>query len=97
MDRDAVQESSSNSEFAWINFRLPQEAKDVIERAAVVSGQTITDFAIASLLERAQEVLDRFAQRVLSDRDRDIFLAMLTADDEPNDALQQAAHRYKQL
>jgi uncharacterized protein (DUF1778 family) len=48
-------------------------------------------------LERAQEVLDRYAQRILSDRDRDIFLALLAADDEPNDALQQAARRYKQL
>jgi uncharacterized protein (DUF1778 family) len=93
----AIEEISSHSELARINFRLPQEAKDVIERAAVVSGQTITDFAIASLLERAQEVLDRYAQRILSDRDRDIFLALLAADDEPNDALQQAARRYKQL
>jgi hypothetical protein len=41
------------------------------------------------------EAHDRHAQRTLSDRD--IFLALLAEDDQPNDALQQAARRYKQL
>ena len=31
----------------------------------------------------------------LSDRDRDIFLAMLDSDEEPNEALKQAAEEYK--
>jgi uncharacterized protein (DUF1778 family) len=43
------------------------------------------------------EAHDRHAQRILSDRDRDIFLALLAEDDQPNDALQQAARRYEQL
>ena len=83
-------------EMTQMNFRLPQEVKNRIEEAAIVSGVTITDFAIASLLERAQEVLDRHTQRILSDRDRDVFLALLAEDAEPNDALKQAAERYKQ-
>ena len=34
--------------------------------------------------------------RVLSNRDRDIFLAMLDADEEPNEAMKAAAERYKE-
>jgi uncharacterized protein (DUF1778 family) len=84
-------------EMTQMNFRLPREVKHYIERAAIVSGMTVTDFAISSLLERAQEVLDRQEQRNLSDRDRAIFLALLTEEAEPNEALKQAVERYRQL
>jgi uncharacterized protein (DUF1778 family) len=78
-------------------FRLPLEAKEVIERAAIVLGQNITDFAIAALLKTANEVLEQHHQRKLSDRDRDLFLALLDADVEPNDALRGAFETHKQL
>ncbi len=86
-----------SGELARIHFRLPQEAKEVIERAALASGLTMTDFAISSLLQSAHEALERLAQRQLSDRDRDLFLKILDEDVEPNEALKQAAHRYKRL
>ena len=75
---------------ARINFRLPTDIKDVIERAALVSGQTMTDFAIQTLVRTAQEVLERQQTRTLSDRDRDIFLALLDDETEPNEALRSA-------
>lgn len=36
-------------------------------------------------------------RRILSDRDRDIFLAMLDADAEPNAALKEAVECHKRL
>jgi uncharacterized protein (DUF1778 family) len=89
--------SVEQSEMTQMNFRLPQEVKHFIERAAIVSGMTITDFAISSLVERAQEILDRHSQRILTDRDRDLFLSLLAEDAEPNSALKQAAQDYRQL
>jgi uncharacterized protein (DUF1778 family) len=88
---------TESEELSRIHFRLPQEAKEVIERAALALGLTVTDFAISSLLQSAHEALERQAQRQLSDRDRDIFLAMLDQKSEPNEALKQAARRYKRL
>lgn len=82
---------------ARLHFRLPQEFKEIIERAALASGLTLTDFAISSLLQSAHDVLERLAERQLSDRDRDIFLAMLDEDAEPNESLKKAARRYKRL
>jgi uncharacterized protein (DUF1778 family) len=81
-------------EMARMHFRLPSNVKEVIERAAVVSGQSVTDFAVASLLETANEVLERQHVRMLTDRDRDIFLAMLDSEDGPNEALRKAAADY---
>ncbi len=47
-------------------------------------------------MRSADEVLEHHHSRTLSDRDREIFLAMLEDDSEPNDALRQAARRYQQ-
>jgi uncharacterized protein (DUF1778 family) len=80
---------------ARLNFRLPLEIKEKIENAAIVSGVTVTDFAITALANTAQEVLEKHHTTVLSDRDRDIFLAMLEDDSEPNEALKKAVEEYK--
>lgn len=84
-------------ETARLNFRLPPEAKEKIERAAIVSGVTTTDFAIHALVSSADEVLERHHVTTLSDRDRNLFLAMLGADEEPNEALKNAAETHRRL
>src|ERR1700761_5713905 len=80
---------------ARLNFRLPPEIKEIIENAALVSGITVTDFAIIALANTAQEVLEKHQARVLSNRDQDIFLALLEDESEPNEALKKAAREYK--
>ncbi|MGI8640882.1 MAG: DUF1778 domain-containing protein [Pyrinomonadaceae bacterium] len=80
---------------ARLNFRLPPEIKERIENAALVSGVTVTDFAISALANMAEEVLEKHTRRVLSRRDRDIFLAMLENPPEPNEALKKAVKEYK--
>lgn len=80
---------------ARLNFRLPNEMKEMIERAALASGLTVTDFAINALVNSANEVLECHQTRTLSDRDRDVFLALLDSDEEPNEALKEAAKEYK--
>lgn len=85
------------TDMARLHMRLPAEAKEKIEQAAALSGLTLTDFAIHTLVHSADEVLERHRMRTLSDRDRDIFLALLEEDSEPNDALRKAAETYKTL
>lgn len=87
--------TATNEKTASLNLRVTPEIKDRIERAAIVSGLTVTAFAISTLANKADEILERHHNRVLSDRDRDIFLAMLDRDDEPNEALKQAAEHYE--
>lgn len=82
---------------ARLNFRLSPEEKEKIERAAIASGMTVTDFAVHTLINAADETLERNHTRKLSDRDRDIFLDLLDAEGEPNDALKKAFLAHDEL
>ena len=77
-----------------IDFKLNKNAKSLIEKAAALSGQSLSDFAKTTLVSKARHVLKRQQQTLLSDRDRDIFLAMLDADAKPNAALKKAVRAY---
>lgn len=86
---------TTNSD-ARINFRLRSDLKKTIEDAAAEMGQSISDFAISTLVQKARKILHNQQVARLSERDRQLFVAML--DDEsskPNDALVKAAKRYK--
>jgi uncharacterized protein (DUF1778 family) len=91
----SVRSKSPSNRPARLDFRLDKEAKQLIEQAAAASGQTVSDFAVSTLVRHAHDVLDRQDRRRLSDRDRDRFLDMLERDEQPNDELQRAARTYK--
>jgi uncharacterized protein (DUF1778 family) len=76
-------------------FRLNGQHKRLIEKAAALNGQTLSDFAAATLLDKARQVLQAENYRALSGRDARRFLELLSGDVEPNEALRQAARRYK--
>ena len=90
----AVSQKTQKSD-ARLDFRLNRQVKEVIEQAAAVSGQSLSDFAVSALYRTAREVLEREQTTRLSNRDRDIFLAALDSDAKPNEALGRAARRYK--
>lgn len=83
---------------ARISVRLPSELKQTIEEAASVLGQTVTEFAISTVVREARQVLYEAQVTRLSNRDRDKFLKALdTLDAKPNAALKAAARRYGKL
>ncbi len=90
----AVSQKKQKSD-SRLDFRLNRQVKEVIERAAAVSGQSVSDFAVSALYRTAKEVLEGEQTTRLSNRDRDIFLAMLDSDAKPNEALKRATKRYK--
>ena len=80
---------------ARLDFRLSHPLKELIDRAASLTGQSVSDFAISTLVEKARRIVQESTTTILSDRDRDLFLAMLDGDAQPNEALKRAARRYK--
>lgn len=80
---------------ARIDFRLSRDAKERIERAALVSGQSLSDFAAATLVRESEEVLARHGATVLSEHDRDLFLELLDNPPEPSPGLQQTLSNYE--
>jgi len=92
MATQRIQESD-----ARLNFRVRSDIKDRIEKAATLSGKSITDFAVSALSDTADEVLERYRAAELSDRDRDIFLSLLDRAAKPNKVLRRAAKTHKKL
>ena len=74
---------------------MAKRAKDKIEHAALVSHRTLTDFVATSLLRASDEALKHRQAIRLTNRDRDLFLAALDADERPNPALRKAAQGFK--
>lgn len=85
----------STTRAARLDFRLSQDHKRVIEQAAAVSGQSLSDFAVANLVKAAQKAIETATVTELTTRDRDTFLRLIASDATPNKALQDAAARYK--
>lgn len=77
------------------SFRVDPEKKKVIERAAAARGLTLTDFSILTLYREAKEILKTEHVLVLSDEDRNAFLAALDNPPEPTDKAIRAAKRYR--
>jgi uncharacterized protein (DUF1778 family) len=87
--------SGSKSD-ARLNFRLAGELKRTIEEAATQMGQTVSDFAISTLVQSARRILREQQVTRLSERDRQLFVKMLDDQStEPNQALVRAAKRYE--
>jgi uncharacterized protein (DUF1778 family) len=77
-------------------FRCAPSVKQQIERAAAIRHQTLTNFALDALQREADRTIEDEERRIISNRDRALFLAMLDDTTGPNEALKQAAERYKQ-
>ena len=82
------------NQIARLDFRLQREQKSLIERAASVHGQTVTQFAISTLVKTAHESIQQASLTKLSVSDRDVFLEMLDSNVQPNAALKKATTRY---
>lgn len=80
-----------------IEARLSSEAKAVIQRAAEISGRSVSDFVVASALDAAKETIREHGVILLSARDSETFVEALLNPTGPNEALLAAAHRHREL
>ena len=67
------------------SIRTDSDTKARAARAADISRMTLTEFVEAAVRERADEVLARHDQVLLSDRDFLLFEELMQREIEPND------------
>jgi uncharacterized protein (DUF1778 family) len=77
-----------------LEVRVTPEHKQLIEHAAAVSGQVVSQFVVPIVLRRAERILRRFEWTVLAGQDRAAFLEILQGDEPPTPALRAAFERY---
>lgn len=77
-----------------LDVRLAADHKNLIEQAASLLGQSVSAFAVSTLVSEAGRVVEQSTAIRLSNRDRDIFLAVLDNPSEPNALLCKAAKHH---
>ncbi|MDX2029629.1 MAG: DUF1778 domain-containing protein [Blastocatellia bacterium] len=80
-----------------MDMRLDAHTKMLIERAAAITGQTLTDFAVSNLVYSAMATIERHERLVMTDRDRDRFLKALDRPAKPLPALAKAARLHGRI
>lgn len=90
--------SQISNQQSRMNIRLATNVKERVARAAALSGQDLTEFAVATLSEKADTVIERHDHLLLGSEQHDFFLNALseTSIREPSDRSRSAAEKYRQ-
>jgi uncharacterized protein (DUF1778 family) len=78
-----------------MHFRLDPKIKARVARAAAITGQGLTDFAVSTLSEKADQILERHHSIVLTSDEYSFFLNALADDRKPSKRSRVAAQRYR--
>ena len=78
-----------------LDFRVADEQKQLIESAATLLGESVSSFAVSTLIERANDVISNHQNTILSRRDAKRFLEVLDGDSQPNAKLQKAFKKFR--
>jgi uncharacterized protein (DUF1778 family) len=80
-----------------LDLLLPPELEALLVEAARIKNASLDDFVLWALEKTAQATLENHQVIELSLRDRDLFLAALDEDSEPNEALRRAMQRHQEM
>lgn len=78
-----------------LGFRIDEETKDLIERAAHLSRRKVSDFCVTALADTARRTIAEHETLVLTDRDREAFFTALVNPPEPSERLKRALADHK--
>jgi uncharacterized protein (DUF1778 family) len=78
-----------------LGFRMDEETKDLIERAAHLERRKVTDFCVTALADAARRTIAEHETLTLSERDRQAFFAALINPPEPSERLVRALAEHK--
>jgi uncharacterized protein (DUF1778 family) len=78
-----------------LGFRLDQQTKELIERAAHLERRKVTDFCVAALADAARRTITEREILILSERDRQAFFDALINPPKPSERLVRALAEHK--
>jgi uncharacterized protein (DUF1778 family) len=89
--------TASKTKRERLEARISPEQKALFQRAADLSGRSLTDFVVSSVQAAAEEAIERHQIIRLSARDSLIFAEAILNPPEPNENLRAAAARYREM
>lgn len=81
---------SASGRIERLGFRIDEETKDLIERAAHLSQRKVSDFCVTALADTARRTIAEHETLTLSNRDREAFFDALMNPPEPSERLTRA-------
>lgn len=88
---------ADTDEMARLEARIPRPVKERIERAAELTGHTVTGYIIATVGEDARRVVEDAEIMRLSQKDQAAFAKALIDPPAPGASLRRAANRHAAL
>ncbi|EAW2451632.1 DUF1778 domain-containing protein [Salmonella enterica subsp. diarizonae] len=80
-----------------IDLRLNEDDKHMIEEAAAMTNQSISQFMVSTASERAAEVINQHRRLLLNEESWNLVMEAITNPPAPNDRLKRAAKRLREL
>lgn len=80
-----------------IDLRLNEDDKHMIEEAAAMTNQSISQFMVSTASERAAEVIDQHRRLLLNEESWNLVMDAITNPPVPNERLKRAAKRLREL
>ncbi|AEN67314.1 protein of unknown function DUF1778 (plasmid) [Enterobacter soli] len=80
-----------------IDLRLNEDDKSMIEEAAAMTNQSISQFMVSTASERAAEVIDQHRRLILNEESWNLVMEAISNPPAPNDRLKRAAKRLQKL
>ncbi len=89
--------NKNGREQSRMNFRLAPEIKVRVARAATIVGQDLTEFAVSTMSQKADEILEKHDNVLLGSEDYQFFLDVLSAEEQspPSEKSSRAANEYR--
>ena len=78
-----------------LGFRVDEQTKQLIERAARLERRKLTEFCITALTAAARRTIAEYETLTLSEADRQAFFDALIDPPEPSERLKRAAAEHK--
>lgn len=80
-----------------IDLRLTEDDKNIIEEAAAMSNQTVTQFLVSSACAHAAQVIEQHRRLVLNEESWNQVMDAISNPPAPNERVKRAAERLKKM
>lgn len=80
-----------------IDLRLTDDDKTIIEEAAALSNQTITQFMVSSASQRAAEVIEQHRRLILDEESWNLVMDAISCPPQPNEKLKRVTKRLRDM
>lgn len=97
MTQVSMAATANQKSMARLEARVSVETKALLQKAADLEGRTLTDFVVACVQAEACRVIEQYQMLKLSFDDSEAFVDALLDPPKPNEALNAAALRYKNV